>query len=173
MEFPFADFDGTPRKRDWRPPPVEVSGISKKPKDFVSFRLTIPCVSARAAEALAPLIEPYCEILEFAHYKKWTYYVFNVTEVVDCVDWEMSDYHRSKGSGVITNIWRCQFDPPKIPQSPIFKVLPRGEVYVQQSFVDIVLENILTNVMFTDPNVVQLPLALRGLDRNVVPYVAL
>ncbi|MEQ1936386.1 MAG: DUF1629 domain-containing protein, partial [Fimbriimonadaceae bacterium] len=130
---------------------------------------TIPCISERAREVLGPIIEPYCEILEFASFRSKTYYVINVLTVVDCLDWETSECYYSNSTGRLVDVKEYRFDALRIPNAPIFKVFARGLVFVQQPLVDLVVAQNLTNSVFFDPAEDQFALIVRGADRNIVP----
>lgn len=159
-----------PMRDNWCPPVLSVSNTSKKPKDFVGFDLRAPVVSAKGMERLQSIIGQLVEFLPLIDIKNTMYYAINVLALSDCLDYEKSDilYSRDDPDRILM-ISEFHFIAERIPDWPIFKVLPSSEVFVRRSFVDCVIENGLTNAVFSDPAIDAIGPLSRGEDINVVP----
>lgn len=157
----------------WEPPELTFLNTSKPPKDFIDFHLTAPTVSQNAMERLLPLIGEYCEFLPLMQFKKRQYYSINVLNVVDCLDVSRSDVlYSSENPGKVLSIGYYHFLDRKLPNDPIFMIPNDHAIFVRTSFVDCVRDNMLTNAKFGDPAVDPVYFIVRGIDTNIVPYLA-
>jgi hypothetical protein len=170
-------FCGLPMRDDWDPPPIEISGKSKKLPDFVIWMTSAPVVSEKAMLALKQVASDCLQFLEFHPIKGRPYFAMNVIKVeAGLLDMAKSDIFYADGDTkeVPTIIRRAFFrerEGKSVP--PIFKVSIKGsvmsEIFVSRAFGEVAVENSLTGVALADPSVPSLVQALSGQDPNVFP----
>lgn len=144
------NFDGQPLATRWSPVDVEVVddvSFSRQlpPSDFPSLLAPhIPVFSEAAITALRDFLDGNGEILPLKC-SEGTYFVFNVTRVVDVLDVEHSQFQRL-ASGRILDITSHEFHADRVDALTIFKLpqLHRSYVYVTDPFVQRVRERGLT-----------------------------
>jgi hypothetical protein len=167
-------FIGRPMPIDWVPPPVTISGKSKKLSDFVIWMLTAPVVSEKARIALESAFNDYVQFLPFHHIKDKPYFVMNVTCLVEnLLDVSSSDISYGSDGKRILNINRAVFKQP-LPEQlpPIFKLaIDPTDIFVTQAFADLAIKYKLTGLSLSEPGVDGLKLILKGQDPNVVPGI--
>jgi hypothetical protein len=165
--------------RDWAPPPITISGRSKKLPDFVNWMVQVPVVSEKARSVLSPMIGDYVQFLPFHELKRKRYYALNVTCVETSILSEAKSGIRYRdGAGKEPmSLDRAAFDvDPSYKLPPIFKVsLPQGpvfsDVYVARPFADIAIEHRLTGFELADPSEVSRLYIIEGRSQNVVPGI--
>jgi hypothetical protein len=159
--------------QSWQPPAIRIEGKSKRLRDFVSWMNQVPVISEKARITLEPLLGKNCEILPLTELRGKPYYGVNVLTVLDCLDHACSDILYAPDDPMkILRISRYVFDLEKVPRHiPIFKIPDDnfGSVFVQQPFVDLVIENGLCGASFEDPSVEPFAKIIRGESLNVVP----
>lgn len=146
-------FDGTPMAQSWSPVRITVlrEGPGEEdlpPSDFPALG-RIPVFSARAADALAGLLEGRGELLPL-DYDDGEYYAFNVTRLSDALDETRSELEYFESSGRIMDIARYEFIPERLVTETIFKLpqIPEMYEYVTDVFVGRVEERGLTGFVF-------------------------
>lgn len=107
--------------------------------DFPSIFLPhVPVFSARAAQALSPVISTNGELLPLNSDHE-EYFAFNVTTLLDALSTNHSDivYYPS---GKIMDVKKYVLDPQRVAFQPIFKLpeTARMDVFVSDEFVRIV-----------------------------------
>ena len=146
--------DGTSRIATWQTLNMRYFSEVEPPDypkcDYPSF-INIPCFSPKAAEALQDLLEGNGELLPL-DVSGDPYYMFNITNVIDCLDYDKSDIdsYTKEGSIKILGVVESVLLDEKINSSCIFK-LPEflySYHYVTQPFVDRVEECGLTGFNF-------------------------
>ena len=137
---PEVQFDGQPLAATWRPRELVVARQKKRNPDFPSVMLSryIPIFSARALEALYPLIAGSVEALPIACVPQplpQPYFAIHVLDLVDCLD-----YDKSQLTGVRAGAW-ANIDKPVFRMDQIEgKHIFRGRrfwsssIYVSEAF---------------------------------------
>jgi hypothetical protein len=149
-------FDGTSLRQTWQPIKVvyDTGDFGDLPKgDFPLLATHIPVFTSRASEALADLLDQHGELLPLKC-RGAILQAYNVTTVVDILDFKRSKIKRFPSSGRIMNIERQVFYTENLPAStPIFKIpqTPLMDVFVTKQFVDQVKRLKLTGFSFEQP----------------------
>ena len=105
---------------NWSPPTFELVRSdeyrSNLPKsDFPTFTIATMVLSARAVERLRPMLVACGEILPIRLSNDHdTFYLFNVTRVLDAVDMKRSEFMRLPSGGIM-KYERLVFDAATIP----------------------------------------------------------
>jgi len=135
-------------KQPWEP--IEVETLYKgKYKDFPDFFSGMIIVSQRAKQIIEPYTRNEVEFLPLIH-KELDLYVVNVTNVLDCIDWDKSDVVWSDEILLRTN--KLVFDIDKIPQGTyMFKFKERAnlKVYVTEDFIGLIESNKLKGLGYS------------------------
>lgn len=133
-----SNFDGEPKLDLWSPTKVET--VSKKSyRDFPIYLSSKPVVSARVKEVIDPFVKDEVEFLPLIH-DELDFYMVNVTNVLDCVDWNRSNV-RTYEDGSLAGFNKLVFNFTKIPaETYIFKFVERAStlVYVSEAFKDLI-----------------------------------
>jgi hypothetical protein len=140
-------FGGTPIS-DWRPLSLKISKGEKR-TEFPSFFLYAPVFTARALEALEPLIAPFIQALPLDVPKSRSQlYAINVTNMRDCLDHSRSKIMRFSSGGII-DVEEYAFKPGCLEGQHIFKLkdLPYLWVFVSEEFKRVVEENRLEGLI--------------------------
>ncbi|MEA5023431.1 hypothetical protein SDC9_21107 [bioreactor metagenome] len=144
----FYEFDGRKISDVWEP--MEV-GIYKKAKrgDTPSF-IAGPVLSERAVETLRDILDDKVEILPLK-YSKENYYVINVLNVLDAIDYTKAEY-LTFDDGRVYRFTKYAFIEEKVKSQPIFKLVehPKSEVFVSDEFRSRVLEHKLAGFEFIE-----------------------
>ncbi len=149
----FSLFDGKPFL-DWNP--VEVRFIrdggrnkSLRSGDFPSLIPYIPVFSKRALDVLVDVIGKYGQFLPLICEGE-TYFAFNVTNVLDALDYSLSSVKRFRGSDRIMKVDKYVFREDEIVGEDVFKVsgLAKSEVFVTEKIVELVELNKLLGFDF-------------------------
>ncbi|EJO5347965.1 MULTISPECIES: imm11 family protein [Clostridium] len=125
MEY---QFDGRSIKDTWIPFCVEEIETRRK-GDKPSLFGTIPVFSRKAIEVLKKYLDNNAEVLPLS-YDKGDYFVINVTNVKDCVDYEKAEVVRFKNSDKIMMFDKYAFKPESIKNEHIFKISEYSKVSV-------------------------------------------
>jgi len=144
--------DGTSRKSDWVPIPVEYG--SRRHGERTDW--DIDCglgplffLTKRGVEILSPLIEPYGEVLPLIS-GDGEFYAYNTTRVIDALDHEASDFTRFASSGRISGWNHLAFKEDIVADVPLFLVpeFPKGRLFLTERFVDCYVKYSLKGVKF-------------------------
>lgn len=119
-------FDGKSMKNTWIPFCVREDEKIRK-GDKPSFSGSLPVFSRKAVKVLKKYLDNNTEILPLMyrkknHFSKEEYFVINVTNLVDCIDYERAEVKRFKNSGEILRFIKYAFKPEAIKNVHIFKV---------------------------------------------------
>lgn len=161
-------FECQPMLEEWNAPTFEISGKSKKLRDFVSWVSRAPLVSERAMQAIRKLCGQDIEFLPFHSIKGKPYWVMNVLRLEDIVD--LNKCNASIYGGKVVSISEYVFKEDRIRNlHPIFKVPEvKGDVFVSQEFANMVIDLQLTGLSLADPKVNNFVKVARGESVNVV-----
>lgn len=125
--------------KDWEPVLAEPIIENAKDRrnelgDFPTF-WSLPTVSKRASIALKDLLDGNAELLPI---QNQSYFIVNVTRLVDALDEENSVLKRFPSSGSIMRIESFAFHEEALDNIPIFKLpqYKRVDVFVSQEFKD-------------------------------------
>jgi len=165
-----SHFVGRPMAESWMSPRFELNRKSGKLKDFVSWELTVPVVSARAKQCLEKVCAGSVEFLPLGVIKGTDYYAINVLTVLDVLDEQRSDADYFNGKMVALRKAKFRALPPSIPT--IFKVPQWSSVYVARPFAEAVVANKLTGAIFADPHVDNFRRIVQGNSINIFPGAA-
>lgn len=144
------EFNGKRISGIWNPIEV-VAYVDTKIGDSLYLFPGGPIFSERAVEVLKEFLEDRAEILPIK-YNKGSFYVINITNVIQAVDIDKSKVVRFPSSGRIMKFESIAFFKEKLDNQPIFKIseLPRTQVFVSDSFRESVINNNLTGFKFTE-----------------------
>jgi hypothetical protein len=167
-------FTGDELPADWQPPPVKIQGKSKRLRDFVSWMVAAPVVSAKARDALAPIVANDVQFLRFHRIRDREYFAMNVVCKMNILDRERSELtFADEDRTRILDIKSAHFSPNAEHSLPaVFKLHGgSGDIFVTRPFVDVVLANKLTGVSFGDPKQNIFRAIVRREAINIVPGV--
>jgi hypothetical protein len=142
--------EGNSIANDWQSLNLEImdEDMLLPSSDFPSFPVSyIPIFSEQAKDELEETIKDFGEFLE-ATLGSDTYYLFNITTHIDCLDLEQSDLE-VLSSGTILKIKKAVFKS-EIQFPAIFKLsnMPLGDIFVTRKFKEIVNNNGLKGFCF-------------------------
>jgi hypothetical protein len=131
-------FDGTPKLPGWEPPGVYVYKPKLKRGNFLSFMGggALIC-DARAVEELREMLEMSGELLPLPH-KGELFQTLNVTECVNVLDEEKTDWVIGQTTRQRIGIKRYAFHPERLPETPLFKIpeTARAEILTTEARID-------------------------------------
>jgi len=129
-----SDFNGKSKGKIWTPTKVKTL-YKKKYSDFPNLRIGKPIIKGNVKEVFQSHILKEAELLPLIH-DELELYVVNVTNVLDCVDWNRSDVRRYSDED-FAGFNKLVFDFSKIPNDTyMFKIKETAtvEVFVTDLF---------------------------------------
>lgn len=128
--------------KTWQPrsmkdawPVPRVVGNVRKFNDYPCINLTKPAFSQRSVDLLGDLLEPNGELLPVRH-ELGTYFFYNCTRMVNCVDLTKSKVAKL-ADGLVTSTERLVFLEEHLVDVSIFKIRTQLlELFCTQHFVD-------------------------------------
>jgi len=143
--------DGGSKLGNWKPIRMELikpdSGKTYKQADFPWYGVQVIILRKGAVERLRPMLLQAGEVLplecEEAELNLW-----NVTNVVDALDYERSKIVRFPSSGRILDIRKHVFKPHLLGSQPAFKLPGLQTIYLGARFVEEVTASGLTGLKF-------------------------
>lgn len=135
-----------PRLKDrWPTPPV--TGNVRRFNDLPDVNLNTLAFSQRAVDVLRDMLEPNGELLPVKH-KIGTFYVYNCTTLVNCLDLERSEFTKYKKTMIIS-MKRFYFIESLVKDLTIFRLRSESSnVFCTQPFVDRVNQHGLQGFVF-------------------------
>jgi hypothetical protein len=128
--------DCTRKLPAWIPPAVYVPNPSLKKGHFFHLCSGAFVADKDATEMLRDLLEMGGELLPIA-YKTEPYSLLNVTECMDCLDHERTEWVLGKSTAAKIDIKRYVFRAERMPESSIFKIPHRlADIYVAEGRFD-------------------------------------
>jgi hypothetical protein len=115
--------------------------------------MSVPVVSERAKEVLAPLVAQSVQFVPFHELRNRAYFAFNVLDVRNgLLDESRSGINRFS-TGDIMSVDRVVFRSPlPLDLPPVFKLgESQGEIIVTSQLAQVVAKHQLTGVQFCDP----------------------
>lgn len=120
--------DCTPVADGWEPPSVYIYRSVHKRGDFFHYGDGTPVLSPRATDVLYTYLEMAGELLPLP-YGDETFTVLNVTECINCLDQERTEWVYAE-TGEKLWIKKYAFHPNRFSESPIFKIPETRKVEV-------------------------------------------
>jgi hypothetical protein len=126
----------TRKLQEWVPPQIYVPNPTLKKGNFSHLCSGAFVTDSAATEELRDLLEMAGELLPL-HYKNEDYALLNVTECMDCLDHDRTEWELGKTTGAKIRIIRHVFRPNRLPESSIFKIPERlATIYVAEGRFD-------------------------------------
>lgn len=140
--------DGKKLGNSWSPLAVSVIEESKK-SDTPGLSSGAPVLSPRAISVLRELIGDVVEELPLVCSSS-EYYIINVLDVVDCIDYEKAEFKRFEHSGRIMRFIKYAFKPECVKGKHIFKIIDElvRRPFVSDEFRNRVIESGLVGFKF-------------------------
>lgn len=135
--FLYIDFDGSPIKEEWSPPKL-ITMYKRRYKDFPTLVSGKPVISARVKKIIEPFVSKEVEFLPLLH-DELELYMLNVTNVLDCIDWQRSI--KSVHSNSIIRFDKQAFNFTKIPENTyLFKIKENAVIttYITDHFKNLI-----------------------------------
>ncbi|NFP90974.1 imm11 family protein [Clostridium sporogenes] len=146
-------FHGKSIKDTWMPFCVEeIESIRKG--DNPGFFGSSPVFSRKAVKVLKKYLDNNTEILPLMyrkknHFSKEEYFVINVINLIDCIDYERAEVKRFKNSDEILRFIKYAFKSEVIKNEHIFKIPElKGRVFVSEEFRQRVMDKDLKGFKF-------------------------
>lgn len=130
----YLRFDGKRKGTNYSPLEVEFAGYGQL-RDIVRLGVGAPVFSKRAVDMLKPIMGSQVEVLPLK-FKSADYFLINVTNVLDCMDYTESKFVREP----VLLFQKYAFVLDKISEWTIFKTVEEVQVctFVTDRFVGIV-----------------------------------
>lgn len=116
-------FDGRPKINEWKS--IEVVRMEPEKElplgNAPGFYSHIPVFDKEAVDVLQKFLDDSAEVLPLKNSEK-EFYAINVTKVVDCIDYEKSDYEKFYSSGRIMLFNKYVFIESKVLGLDLFKI---------------------------------------------------
>lgn len=113
--------DCSSRSSDWSAPPVFVYKPLHKKGDFYNFNSSTLITSTKATQVLYPYLERAGELLPLS-YDNELFTVLNVTECINCLHQDKTEWVKSKEGKDKLWIKNYVFHPDRFSESDIFKI---------------------------------------------------
>lgn len=147
----FQSFDGRSKKNQWtskvltRMEPEKNLLLSNVPGFFPH----IPVFDKKAVDILNKYLKHTAEILP-VYSKDGEFYIINIINVLDCIDYKKSKYRMFPNSDRIMIFQSYAFIEERLRGTDIFKIKdePRKSAFVTDNFKNCVLENELSGFKF-------------------------
>lgn len=147
----FQSFDGRSKKNQWtskvltRMEPEKNLLLSNAP----GFFSHIPVFDKKAVDILNKYLKHTAEILP-VYSKDGEFYIINIINVLDCIDYKKSKYRMFPNSDRIMIFQSYAFIEERLRGTDIFKIKdePRRSAFVTDNFKNCVLENELSGFKF-------------------------
>jgi hypothetical protein len=128
--------DCTRKLSSWMPPAVYVPNPKLKKGKFFHLCSGAFVIDKDATEKLRDILEMGGELLPI-DYENEPYSLLNVTECMDCLDHERTEWVLGKSTGAKIDIKQYVFKAVRMPESSIFKIPNRlADIYVAEGRFD-------------------------------------
>lgn len=144
-------FDGRSKKDNWKAIRVVRLEPEKglKLSDAPAFEYHMPIFNKKSVDVLHQYLVGTAEVLPLENDED-DFYFINVIKILDCINYEKSEYKTFKNSNRIMRFKKYSFDEEKIGDINLFKIMdePLGNPFVTDEFRNAVLEAGLTGFKF-------------------------
>lgn len=125
--------------------------IDKPIGDVSSISTSSYIINEKAYKVLYPYLKEHSQIFQLKNENK-IFYVINVTDIIDCLDYEKSEVKYFSSSNRVMDIEKYAFHSGKLKKATIFKIpeFPKGISYVTEEFKKVVEENNITGFKFKE-----------------------
>lgn len=141
-------FDGRKKINDWNP--IKVKRMyDREFSNTPGFSAHIPVFDEKALSSLRDLIEDNAEVLPL-DCEEGDFYAINVTNVLDCIDYDKSQYKTFRDGKRIMRFTKYVFNPEKVTSQNLFKISdePLKRPFVSDKFRKRIIECGLTGFVF-------------------------
>lgn len=143
-------FFGSSLVSNWSTPIIEAYYKKRKIADVSDFSSGAPLFNEKAVKMLNEFINENIELLP-AYFDNDKYYVVNIVNVIDALDYEMSEFKRFE-TGEISRCTKYHFKPQIVKEQHIFKILFKNsiDIFVSDKFKKRVEEFKLKGFIFVE-----------------------
>ena len=147
-------FDGMPvKERNFEKiyPSKYKDEIDKPIGDVFSVEVSSFILNERSYKILYPYIKNEVQIFKIKS-ENDNLYVVNITNIIDCLDYDKSKIKRFPSSGRVMRVIKYAFKIEKLKNATIFKLpdFPKGISYVTEEFKKVVEENNIKGFKFKE-----------------------
>lgn len=148
------EFEGRPvksRKFDSIRPSEYKDEVYKPIGDVFSIDTSSYIINEKAYNVLYPYLKNHSQIFQLKNEDK-IFYVINVTDIIDCLDYDKSEIKYFPSSGRIMGVKKYAFHNKKLKNAIIFKLpeFSKNVSYVTEEFKNVVEENYITGFKFKE-----------------------
>ena len=142
-------FNGTSKEKEWAPIELKCMYSNREFSNTPGLSAHIPVFDKKAVDILKNYLRGSAEILPIIC-ENTEFYAINVTNVVDCIDYETSEYRTFRDGKRIMRFIKYAFDEKKVENIHIFKIKdePLRSPFVSDEFRKKILESNLTGFEF-------------------------
>lgn len=132
-------------------PSVHETEKDKLIGDVFSVEVSSFCLNEKAYKVLKPYLEKHCQIFEILSQDE-KIYVVNVTDMIDCLDYDKSEIKRFSSSNRVMRVIKYVFKIEKLTNATIFKLpeFSKAISYVTEEFKNVVEENDIKGFKFKE-----------------------
>jgi len=125
--------------------------IDKPIGDVFSVEVSSFILNEKSYKILYPYLKNHSQIFRLKNENK-IFYVINVIDVIDCLDYEKSELKLFPSSGRVMRVIKYAFRTEKLKNASIFKLpeFPNSISYVTEEFKKIVEDNNITGFKFKE-----------------------
>jgi len=148
--FTDYQFDGNKIINSWTPLKLELfKGEKRSDAPYLSPGVLV--VSKKTIEVFSDLLEGAVEYLP-VECDNMDYYLINVVNIVDCIDYERSEVKRFSSSGRIMKFKKFAFKDDKVGNNHIFKIpeLTKGYIFVSDVLKNRILQSKIAGIGFEE-----------------------
>lgn len=125
--------------------------IDKPVGDVSSISTSSYIINEKAYKVLYPYLKKHSQIFQLKNEDN-IFYVVNVTDIIDCIDYDQSEIEYFSSSNRVMDIEKYVFKKEKLKNATIFKLpeFPKGISYVTENFKKVVEENNIKGFKFKE-----------------------
>lgn len=147
-------FEGVPvkeRKFDLIAPSEYEDEINKPLGDVFSVEVSSFILNEYAFNILYPYLKGHVQIFKIKN-QDGLFYVINVTDVIDCLNYDKSEIKRFQSTGRVMKVIKYSFIKSKLKNAVIFKLpeFVKAHSYVTEEFKNIAEENNIKGFKFEE-----------------------
>lgn len=142
-------FDGTEKVKEWSPVRVQRMYRNRKFSNTPGLSPHLPVFDKKAVSILKDFLIDNAEILPL-DCKDGDFYLINVTNIIDCIDYEKSEYKTFNDENRIMRFIKYVFDQRNINGVDLFRLkdVPLKRPFVSDEFRKHVIESGLKGFIF-------------------------